>query len=878
MMQTDCYQQMLDVNLHATVTSQRLNPLLMPYSASSAHLAQLQLAAALDEQRAARSRAEAAQLLQIMEMSQQHQQVPPPDDGALPPGMTFKLAVAGMQASEAVYPESQQGRWQMPSKSSTTKHSKPAARGHVSASKNIPSPTSGSDGWQHEAGEKKLGSRQTLRTYLQKLRSEDPRCIFIVRRINKLGFRSKVLLEKHYSQFGQVAQVCVAHSKVKPLPNTQGTHPRTRPGNFGLVVMRDPEAVKRILQQGTPQTVMGFEILVYRFEQHEVEKEVMDQEEEEVEGSFEPERRNYQINQEDWNRQDSSSSNGSNGSGQANAAKHAVDWRRFRDEQAAQAAAEQALRAQAAPHAQSAAQAMPGSLPADNILGRLSLQEIQELQQLGRISRSLGVPESGAAAPPGSLMLSCGDSLQGITKDPFSYTGETALQAVHFAQLQEHVGRLHGECQQKMAELSAVATAAALMQPPPAPGLVPGAPSSAGNSGLANPARTLPTSVAPWLHGAAGITAVPVLQAPLGTQLSSLGALTVLQAQQLVNAMQAQLNAGAGRGSVNFVELASAGSGLPLPPAGPVTWPPSGLLAAAAAGPVAAGAAPGVCLQGASAATSSSPGPSPAAASTNQAFSAACQQSVTPSQQAQSQQSHEDEHFVDDDYSVDFATDTLRNHLSSLKDEDPRRIFIARRINKLGFESAEIVQHHFAQYGKVRCVLVAHSKVRPWLSQTSSCRVRPGSLGIIVMEDVESVRRILALGELQIIAGHTTIVQRFSKPMYAEDLISRTKCEQQKDAYESSTATGTTDGHAKSEDSSNSTPSDPCEKSDGDGSNSGQDGSNSSQETPELYQSGFARRTLQPAPEPRRQNGMAHSARSGARNGGGPPHAKRQHA
>lgn len=866
---------MLDVNLHAPVTPQRLNPLLMPYSASSARLAELQLAAALDEQRAARSRAEAAQLLQILEMSQQHQQVPPPDDVTLPLGMTFKLAVAGMQASEDQYPESNQGTWQTPSRSSRTKHSKPAATGHTSVSKQAPSPHSGSDGWQHETGMTKLGSRQTLRTYLQKLRSEDPRCIFIVRRINKLGFRSKVLLEKHYSQFGQVAQVCVAHSKVKPLPNAQGTHPRTRPGNFGLVVMRDPEAVKRVLQQGTPQNVMGFKILVYRFEQHELEKEVMDQEEEDGEGSFEPERRNFQIGQEDWNRQGSSSSNGSNGSGQANAAKHAVDWQRFRDEQAAaaeqalraQAAAEQALRAQAVPHAQTAPQAMPGSLPADNILEawRLSLQEIQELQQLGRVSRGFaGVPQSSAvAAPPGSLMLPCGDSLQGIAKDPYSYTGEPALQdpysytgepplqAVHFAQLQEHVGRLHGECQQKMAELSAVATAAAMMQPPPAPGLVPAAPSSVGNSGLGAPARTLSTPVAPWLHGAASIPAVPVPQAAIGGQHGNLGALTVLQAQQLVNTMQAQLTA-------------SRGSGLSLPPAAPATWPLSGLMAAAAAGPAAAGSAPAVCqgLQDAATATFSSLGPGSAAAPTSQA------------------QSYEGEQFLDDDYSIDFPTDTLRNHLRSLKDEDPRRIFIARRINKLGFKSAEIVQQHFTQYGNVRCVLVAHSKVKPWLSQNSSFRVRPGSLGIIVMEDIEGVKQILALGEKHIIAGHTTIVQRFSKPMFEEEDVKDPEiCEQhhrqQKYAYESSTAAGTTDSHGKSEDSSNSTPSDPCEKSDGDGSNSGQDGFNSSQESPGLYQSGFARRTPQPAPEPRRQTGMAHTARSGARNGGV---VKRQHA
>lgn len=829
-MQTDGLHQLLDGNLHAPVMAQRsLNPLLTPYAASSTQLAHLQLAAALDEQRAARTRAEAAQLLQMLEMSQQHQQVPPPDDATLPPGMTFKLAVAGMQVSEAPspdssqagvggpvgrLPDSKQGTRSMsggrPSRSSRSEHSKHAAKGSNSSVKKASSVHSGSDAWQNEAGAKKCGSRQTLRTYLQKLRSEDPRCIFIVRRINKLGFRSKVLLEKHYSQFGEVAQVCVAHSKVKPLPNTQGANPRTRPGNLGLVVMRNPDAVRRVLAQGTPQNVMGFEILVYRFEQHEVEKEVMKQEEEEGEGVYERDRRNFQIGQEDWNRQDSSSSNGSNGSQQANAARHVMDWVRFRHEQAPQVAAEQALRAQNAA-ALAASQAVPG-LPADNILGRLSLHEIQELQQLGRVSRGLTVaPETSATTAPGPLLpMPCRDGLQNMVKDPYSYTGgDSALQAVHFAQLQEHVGRLHGECQQKMAELSAVATAAAMMQLPAAPGLVPAAPTSVDNTGLTAPARSLP-----WLHGAASIPPVTVPQA-----------LTVLQAQQLVNSMQAQLTAG-------------RGSSL-SPTAGPASWPPSSLLAAAATSPGAPSVPPGVC-------------PAPAAASAKQASS------------------YNEEQFFDDN-STDCSTDSLRNYLNALKDKDPANIFIARRINKLGFKSVEIIQQHFALYGKVETVLVPHSKVKPWLSQNSqTARVRPGSLGIIVMEDAESVKQILALGEEQIIAGHKTIVGKFSPPFIDKESAQK--------HYESSTGTGTSHSQGKSEESSGSAP-DPCEKSDGDGSNSGQEVSNSSSQdsgSPGLYQPAFARRTQQPAPEPRRQNGNAHSASSGARNGGN--YAKRQHA
>eukprot|EP00971_Amphidinium_carterae_P242652 4817960-Amphidinium_carterae.1 len=75
--------------------------------------------------------------------------------------------------------------------------------------------------------------RETLRRHLEDLKNVDERCIFITRRINKLGFRSRLPLEQHFSKYGKVMQVLVAHSKVKPFQQN-GSQPRTRPGNFGL--------------------------------------------------------------------------------------------------------------------------------------------------------------------------------------------------------------------------------------------------------------------------------------------------------------------------------------------------------------------------------------------------------------------------------------------------------------------------------------------------------------------------------------------------------------------------------------------------------------------------------------------------------------------
>lgn len=64
----------------------------------------------------------------------------------------------------------------------------------------------------------------------------------------------EVVVEDEYRAMrsSRLPQVLVAHSKVKPFPNS-GTLPRTRPGNFGLVVMKSPQAVCDILAQGPEQ-------------------------------------------------------------------------------------------------------------------------------------------------------------------------------------------------------------------------------------------------------------------------------------------------------------------------------------------------------------------------------------------------------------------------------------------------------------------------------------------------------------------------------------------------------------------------------------------------------------------------------------------------
>jgi hypothetical protein len=103
---------------------------------------------------------------------------------------------------------------------------------------------------------------------------------------------------------------------------------------------------------------------------------------------------------------------------------------------------------------------------------------------------------------------------------------------------------------------------------------------------------------------------------------------------------------------------------------------------------------------------------------------------------------------------------TLGNHLTELLEEAPERVFIARRINSLRFHSQQVLEQHFSKYGTVTKVLVAHSRVKSYRVP----RIRPGSLGFIVMGSADSVQAILSLGREQMVGGHIITVEPFVPP------------------------------------------------------------------------------------------------------------------
>jgi hypothetical protein len=133
---------------------------------------------------------------------------------------------------------------------------------------------------------------QTLSTSLQLLSNEDPDCLFIVRRINKLGFKAVRTLKRHFSAQGPVAKVLLAHSTVRQHGDPT-CHARRRPSSLGFVQMANAESVIKVLALGAEQEVDGVLIRVQCFERQriaECEKEENDAEEAELAASAKFER------------------------------------------------------------------------------------------------------------------------------------------------------------------------------------------------------------------------------------------------------------------------------------------------------------------------------------------------------------------------------------------------------------------------------------------------------------------------------------------------------------------------------------------------------------------------------------------------------------
>lgn len=106
--------------------------------------------------------------------------------------------------------------------------------------------------------------------------------------------------------------------------------------------------------------------------------------------------------------------------------------------------------------------------------------------------------------------------------------------------------------------------------------------------------------------------------------------------------------------------------------------------------------------------------------------------------------------------------ETLRMHLQCLQEEDPKNVLILRKINKLGFESPELLETYFSEYGEVKRVLVAHCRVKP-SNRRARSRVRPAGLGFVIMASAADVDAVLCLGEQQLVSNVPIQVQSYQQ-------------------------------------------------------------------------------------------------------------------
>lgn len=98
----------------------------------------------------------------------------------------------------------------------------------------------------------------------------------------------------------------------------------------------------------------------------------------------------------------------------------------------------------------------------------------------------------------------------------------------------------------------------------------------------------------------------------------------------------------------------------------------------------------------------------------------------------------------------------LCDQLHHLQGYDYNQIIVTRKINRLGFESPQILESYFSKFGKVEHVLVPHSHVKS--RNGVSRRLRPSALGFIVMSNEMDAMSVLAIGEEHLVADKEGVV------------------------------------------------------------------------------------------------------------------------
>lgn len=105
------------------------------------------------------------------------------------------------------------------------------------------------------------------------------------------------------------------------------------------------------------------------------------------------------------------------------------------------------------------------------------------------------------------------------------------------------------------------------------------------------------------------------------------------------------------------------------------------------------------------------------------------------------------------------SEDTLRVNLRDLAEMDNRRVLMVRKINRLGLDSAAALESYFSKFGTIERVMVSHSRAK---GSHGQMRVRPATLGFLVMSKVEEVEAALAHGPEHTIQDAQIMVSTFA--------------------------------------------------------------------------------------------------------------------
>lgn len=103
------------------------------------------------------------------------------------------------------------------------------------------------------------GVMMCLASVLEALAECDERCVFSVRKINKLGFKSYSALRKYFSQFGSVSAIYFLPYRYKPDTSS------VRPSSMAFIRMSSRQAVDAVFSSGSLHYINGWPVTVQPF-------------------------------------------------------------------------------------------------------------------------------------------------------------------------------------------------------------------------------------------------------------------------------------------------------------------------------------------------------------------------------------------------------------------------------------------------------------------------------------------------------------------------------------------------------------------------------------------------------------------------------------